>query len=140
MDFQTGNIYLDGKTGKREVPINGTTRETLHKLQPNRFQSEYVFSRHGKPIKNFREAFNSATKRAGIEDFRFHDLRHCFASFLVQAGESILTVSELLGHRSLKMTQRYSHLAPSQKRRAVELLDTKMDTQVDTSEVTAKND
>jgi integrase len=70
-----------------------------------------------------RHSFSSACKRAGITDFHFHDLRHTFASHLVMAGVDITTVSKLLGHKSLKMTLRYAHLAPAHMAKAVNILD-----------------
>ena len=62
------------------------------------------------------------TRKAGIEDFRFHDLRHSFASRLVMKGASLKAVQELLGHRDIKMTMRYAHLADDVKKDAVKLL------------------
>jgi site-specific recombinase XerD len=85
---------------------------------------EYVFfnRRAGKALEDVKKPFNSACQRAGIKDFKFHDLRHTFASHLVMAGVDIVTVKELLGHKSLTMTLRYAHLSQGHKSRAVELL------------------
>lgn len=68
-------------------------------------------------------SFNTALRRAKIRDFKFHDLRHTFASHLVMAGVDITTIKELLGHKTLSMTLRYTHLAPSHKVKAVNILD-----------------
>ena len=77
----------------------------------------------GKPYKDVKRSFKGACRRAGIKDFRFHDLRHTFASHLVMAGVDITTVKELLGHKTLTMTMRYAHLAPSHKVKAVAMLE-----------------
>ena len=68
-------------------------------------------------------AFKRACKRAGIVDFRFHDLRHDFASRLVQRKNELYVVQHLLGHRDSRMTQRYAHLRVDDLRDAVETLE-----------------
>jgi integrase len=77
----------------------------------------------GKKLTDVKKSFRTAMREAGIEDFCFHDLRHTFASHLVMAGVPLLTVAELLGHKSIEMTKRYSHLSPNHKATAVRMLD-----------------
>jgi hypothetical protein len=90
-----------------------------------RLDVPYVFydPATGKPYQDIKRSFKTACRRVKIRDFRFHDLRHTFASHLVMAGQDITTVKELLGHKTLTMTLRYAHLAPSHKVKAVEVLD-----------------
>ncbi len=108
---------------RREIPINQTLRETLQK-QVRHLHSEYAFvDKEGKRFKEIKRSFKSALRRSGIKDFTFHDLRHTFASQLVMAGIDLTTIKELLGHKTLAMTLRYAHLAPSHKQKAVEMLD-----------------
>ncbi len=80
-------------------------------------------SGHGERYGNIRKVFEGARKRADIVDFRFHDLRHTFASHLVMAGVDLRTVQELLGHKSfVEMTLRYAHLPPDHKKAALDIL------------------
>lgn len=67
-------------------------------------------------------SFSTSLKKCGINNFRFHDLRHTFASHLVMNGVDLNTVRKLLGHKTIKMTLRCSHLSPDHKKRAVEML------------------
>ena len=77
----------------------------------------------GTPYKNFRTAFERAVAKAGIADFTFHDLRHTFASRLVMAGVDLPTVQALMGHKTIAMRLRYTHLTTEHKHRAVRLLE-----------------
>ena len=133
-------VLLDTKNNeRREVPINKLLFEVLLPLRKNP-DSPYVFSKkNGKPYSNVRTSFETTKEKAGIEDFRFHDLRHTFASHLVMAGVGLRTVQELLGHKSYEMTLRYTHLSPDHKKAAVDILGKKMDTIWTPSIVEGKN-
>ncbi|MDO6460897.1 site-specific integrase [Granulosicoccaceae sp. 1_MG-2023] len=86
--------------------------------------SPWVFCREdGTRIEAVRRSFATACRRAGIEDFHIHDLRHTCAAWLVTAGVPLTEVRDLLGHSSIKMTERYAHLAPENVRAAVAKLE-----------------
>ena len=113
--------------GARHVPLNDTAMAILRSL-PSRFHSRWVFpSRAGKtPLNatNFRQrVFNPAVLQAGIENFRWHDLRHTFASRLAMKGVDLNSIRELMGHKTLGMTLRYAHLSPTHLHQAVKQLD-----------------
>lgn len=98
----------------------------LHAERPEGVDHVFLYSRKGgKPgqVRAFKTAFNAACRRAGIEDLRIHDLRHHYASRLVQRGVPLQRVQHLLGHKSMRMTERYAHLAPSDLDDAVAVLD-----------------
>ena len=108
------------------IPINNTLFETFKDLQKVRhLNSNLVFVRNGKPLyqRLIGKALKNACRQAGITDFRFHDLRHTFASMLVEGGVDLYTVQRLLGHKDGKMTQRYAHLTQSRLINAVKVLD-----------------
>ena len=106
IDLRHGYISLvDAKSGEgREVPINNTLKRLFEEM-PHSIESVYVFTdEKGNPYKSVNRSFNTALRKAEIYDFRFHDLRHTFASQLVMKGVDLTTVKELLGHKSLSMT------------------------------------
>ena len=86
-------------------------------------KSEYVFSENGNPYGDVKTGWWSALKKGKIEGFRFHDLRHTFGSRLGMAGVDIRTIQELMGHKDIKMTMRYSHPTPEHEKNAVKVLD-----------------
>jgi len=127
LDYRIRTIsILDTKNGEsRKLPINNILYRTL--LAAKKTDSPWVFcKKNGERYGNVRKAFEGARKRAGITDFRFHDLRHTFASYLVMNGIDLKTVQELLGHKSFEMTLRYAHLSPEHKKRATDILGNKM--------------
>ena len=103
------------KAGKsRIVPISDGVLDLL-KVVPRIAGSAYLFAnpktlKHLSPI---TDSWHAVRAKAGLPDVRMHDLRHSFASFLINSGRSLYEVQQLLGHSSIKMTQRYAHLAPS---------------------------
>jgi integrase len=111
---------------KRTVPLNQTVLELLRAKGKVRPISGYVFASQTDTklnARNLLRAFYLARKKARLEDVRFHDLRHTFATRLVQAGINIYVVKELLGHKTLAMTMRYAHHYPESLRHGVEVLD-----------------
>ena len=125
--IRNGFIYLtETKSGKaRQIPINVRLAEVFKEVRrKNHLKSEYVFcDSQGRRFYEVKRSFTSACRRAGVEDFRFHDLRHTFASRLVMRGASLRAVQELLGHADLKMTMRYAHLSQEHLRDSVNLLN-----------------
>ena len=127
VDLQAGLItVVETKSGDfRKIPINSQLKEILENIEKY-LGCPYVCNYNGRKINDVKSGFNRAVKRAGIEDFRFHDLRHTFASHLVMGGVSLVAVKELLGHKSIEMTLRYSHLSVENKRVALEILSSRL--------------
>jgi len=127
IDIKRRVIYLhDSKNGeKQEIPMNDTAKAVFIQ-QPKNPASPYVFAKEdGTPFGDIKKGFLSVLAKLGVKDFKFHDLRHTFASQLVMGGIDLNTVRELMGHKSIRMTLRYSHLSPAHKQRAVDVLSTK---------------
>ena len=129
VSFEKREIKIPmSKSGKeRRIPINSTLFNLLHTLKAQNGQGEYVFTnpRTGKPYVDIKRSFDSACKKAGVENLRFHDLRHSFATRLARRGVDLVIVKELMGHASIVTTQRYLHSRASEKAQAVETLTKK---------------
>lgn len=124
-NFITLRHTKNGET--RYIPMNEVIQDALRE-RPRHPNSAYVIcNKEGKSF-NFRKTFETAVKNAGLSDFRFHDLRHTFASQMRMSGVDLHTIGELMGHKSLQMTKRYAHLSPEAKTRAVEVLSQKIGT------------
>ena len=131
VDLKNGFITFEETKNDepRSVPLQGHALELmLKRSKVPRIDTDLVFPSRVDQQKHldFRKPFQMALKAAQIEDFRWHDLRHCAASYLVMAGVDMRTVAEILGHKTLQMTQRYAHLSPEHLKDAVAKMNRKI--------------
>lgn len=114
-----GKLSKSGKT--RHIPLNAIALQALKNWRNTSNSKDLVFfnSKTGKTFGHIQKSWTSLLEKAEIKAFRWHDMRHHFASKLVMAGIDLNTVRELLGHSDIKMTLRYAHLAPEHKANAV---------------------
>ena len=106
-------LSICGVSKRKAVGSSRSTDQALEVLRtlPRHVESLYVFcDQQGQPYQRIVKGFRQACKRAGISDFRFHDLCHTFASHLVMRGVPLRTMQELVGHKTGQMTLRYTHL------------------------------
>lgn len=120
---------FDTKNGDiRPLPLAGLALELLkERSRVRRLDTDLVFPGRGRgaacrPV-FLRNAFLLALKRAEIEDFRWHDLRHSAASYLAMNGASLAEIAEILGHKTLEMVKRYAHLSPAHTAGVVEKMN-----------------
>ncbi|MBI4849119.1 MAG: tyrosine-type recombinase/integrase [Nitrospirae bacterium] len=118
-DRKTVAVVKSKNGEKRTIPMSKTVFDTLNSIKVKHI-SGGIFPISGWSL---RQAFDNTVEKAGIENFRFHDLRHTFATRLVQNGVGIYKVKELLGHKTILITMRYAHHYPESLRSSVELLD-----------------
>ena len=125
VDLANADLTIRGTNAKsgrtRHLPLTDMAHEVLSNWPRNSEAPDgLVFpGRAGRPFDNVHKAWRATLEAAGIERFRWHDLRHSFASWLVMSGVDLSTVRELLGHADYHMTLRYAHLAPAHKADAV---------------------
>ena len=119
IDLKARLIHVEeSKNGeRRSIPINDSLMKELKQIE-ERNSSERVFKNLHVPMFHFRKL----VEKCEIKNFHFHDLRHTFASWLAIKGVSLYTIKELLGHKSIAMTQRYAHLSPDSRQSAVNLI------------------
>jgi integrase len=126
IDLHRNAVYIkETKNDEdREVPLNDTSRGLLIKLldQCQKQGNKYLFTN---PLTEARyttikTAWNTACRKAGITGLRFHDLRHTFGTRAADAGVPLNAICDVMGHKSISMTERYAHATNEGKRRAVE--------------------
>lgn len=108
---------------KIQIPLSKKFKAELEKIGIKKSGYVFVSHRTGTHYNKIDNGFTEALKRANIEKFRFHDLRHTAATRLVANGVDIQTVKELLAHSSIVTTQRYNHPTPENMKKAIDILD-----------------
>ena len=136
IDFKNRIIYVaDPKSGRSRITHMTNTVKSMFAKMQKEDPEELVFkNRKGGKITEISNSFSRAVKQLGFNDgitdtrqrVTFHTLRHTFASWLAIEGTPILTIKELLGHKTLAMTERYSHLIPDAKKEAISIIDKRM--------------
>jgi integrase len=130
VDLQRNLIFLHDTKNKekRSLPLVGIARELMYQHYQNRnLNTDLVFPAKNliKPI-DIRTPFETALNNAGIENFKWHDLRHSCASYLAMNGASLAEIAAVLGHKTLNMVKRYSHLSDSHTAGVVEKMNNKI--------------
>jgi integrase len=122
-------ILHETKNGeRRRVPLVGYALELVHKhSKVRRLDTDLLFPGKNleKPV-DLRKPFGTALQEAGISDFRWHDLRHCTASYLAMNGASLAEIAEVLGHKTLQMVKRYAHLSDGHVSSVVESMNNRI--------------
>src|SRR5262249_33910534 len=126
LDRKEVRLVITKSKQPRVVPLSARAVAILAAMRRTHQGSPFVFTNPatGTRFKTIKKAFRTACRRAGVQDFRFHDLRHTFASWAVQSGADLYRLSRILGHTTLQMTSRYAHLATEHLHQVVEGLAT----------------
>lgn len=122
MDFERGLLTIPvSKSGNaRHIILSAAARDIIMKLPRNGSPWLFPGHSHGKALSDIYPYWNSLRRELGLEDVRIHDLRHSFASFLVNAGHPLYEVQKMLGHADPRTTMRYAHLEQATLRVAAE--------------------
>ena len=130
VDFERRVAWLDPGTTKngdgRGIPLNKDAVLALRQVQGQ--HPRWCFTYQGKPMAGIGSAWKRALKKAEIEDFHFHDLRHTWASWHVMSGSSLQELMELGGWKSYEMVLRYAHLAPEHLSNAAARIERELET------------
>lgn len=140
MNLRAGFLTVrDAKNGKaRHVPVNSAAEKALQALSKQRNGEYVVPGPEERTVRTWHRWLERCVEAAGVADFRYHDIRHSFASRLVMLGVPLRTLGELLGHSGPTMVLRYAHLSPGHLREAAErIAGTPTGTTTDTSHQTA---
>lgn len=122
-------IVENSKNGdKRSVPLTGMASEVLFEMNKvRRIDTELVFARKdGLAPMELKKHWEGAVKASKLQDFRFHDLRHTAATYLLESGATLPELSSILGHRTIQMVKRYAHLADNHAVEVVERMTRRM--------------
>ena len=128
VNLKSKRLTVSGDTAKshhtRHIPLNTEATDVLKAWKKQTGTTGLVFpARDGEQLGSIKKAWAGILDKAKITGFRWHDLRHHFASRLVMNGADLYVIKELLGHSTIAVTERYSHLAPEHRAAAVALLD-----------------
>ena len=121
-------LHMTKNKEKRRIPLHGKVLQLLKEhAKLRRLDTDLVFpnNKGNNPV-DFREAWEYALERSEVKDFRFHDLRHSTASYLAMNNASLAEIAEILGHKTLAMVKRYSHLSDGHVSSVMESMNAKI--------------
>jgi len=127
VDMEKATITFVEQKKKRRQPqkiVKFINQDMVDLLKNIPVRGEYIFcKKDGSQLKDPKRAFKTALKRAGIKDFKFHDMRHTSATYLLERGATLEAVQKHLNHSDITMTQRYAHIVEEYQRKQVGKLD-----------------
>lgn len=124
-NLRTVELLKQNNKGKKviKIPMTDILYDLLQSLNPQKEGYIFINPDTGKPFTDIRKSFDTALKKAGIEDFHFHDLRRTVGTWLLSGGVDIRTVQNILAHSDVSTTERYLSLTPEQNIKAMAVLN-----------------